>query len=65
MQCRNFCFDAFEYRDDPKLNSLVNFPEGISGTISRTVMARACSQIFEGMGYERYIGYCQSESNCS
>jgi hypothetical protein len=35
MQCRNFCFDAFEYRDDPKLNPLVNFPKGISGPISR------------------------------
>jgi hypothetical protein len=34
MQSRNFCFDAFEYRDDPKLNPLVNFPKGISGTIS-------------------------------
>jgi hypothetical protein len=35
MQCRNFCFDAFEYRDDPKLNLLVNLPKGISGPISR------------------------------
>jgi hypothetical protein len=35
MQCRNFCFDAFEYRDDLKLNALVNFLKGISGTTSR------------------------------
>jgi hypothetical protein len=30
-----FCFDAFKYRDDPKLNLLVNFLKGISGPISR------------------------------